>query len=164
MQYLSKSVIEEKLNAIDKVRDAILFNVLWETGARISEVLAIERSQIDFKDNSIKMIVLKRREKFEVVKPIKHSLMLSIKALNNNLKPSQKLLFDIQRAQAYKLSMKYFGMSPHKIRHSTAIDMVNQQIPIETIRRRLNHTSLSTTQKYLDYDDATMRKHLEMRK
>lgn len=71
-------------------------------------------------------------------------------------------IFNIGRKMAYVLSIKYFGMNPHAIRHSRAIDLIVNGRNIEVVRRLLGHSRIDITQIYLDFDYETMRKELSM--
>jgi site-specific recombinase XerD len=48
-------------------------------------------------------------------------------------------------------------ITPHKLRHSFAINWVQHGGDIESLRRLLGHNSLSTTQIYLNFDFAYVR-------
>lgn len=160
---ITEEIFKEKMKGIKKARDIILFNILWETGARISEVLAIKIKDIDIKDNKIIIQQLKTRTYSEKIVTISPNLMSSIIVFIKNNK--SKMLFDIGRKEGWVLAIKYFGkgFSPKQFRHGAAIDMVNKGIPTETIRRQLGHSRIDITQNYLDYDYVTQREHLKKR-
>lgn len=100
---------DEKLKNITKTRDRVLFIMLWETGARISELLSIRKMHVDFKDNTIRIKHLKRKvEGAERIVPISENLKVLIKAFTEKFKDSD-YLFNIERKQAYNLSTAYFG-------------------------------------------------------
>jgi integrase/recombinase XerD len=163
---IKKDYFDEKLKNITKTRDRILFTMLWETGARISELLSIRKIHVDFKDNTVRIKHLKRKvEGAERIVPISENLKILIKAFTEKFKDSD-YLFNIERKQAYNLSTAYFGKecTPRQFRHSVAIDLVNSQVDIEAVRRHLGHSRLDVTQKYLDYDFETMKQSLAKRK
>jgi len=41
--------------------------------------------------------------------------------------------------------------NPHSLRHSLAFDLMWEGIPVPLIQAQLGHTSLATTQRYLDH-------------
>jgi integrase len=83
--------------------------MLWETGARISELLSIRKVHVDFKDNTVRIKHLKRKvEGAERIVPISENLKVLIKAFAEKFKDSD-YLFNIERKQAYNLSVAYFG-------------------------------------------------------
>lgn len=51
--------------------------------------------------------------------------------------------------------------SPHRLRHTFATRLLNQGLPMESIRRLLGHTSLSMTQRYANLHDSTVLLHFE---
>ncbi len=161
---ITEKMFLEKTKGIKKTRDKILFRLLWETGARITEILLIKTKNINLSNDTILINQLKRRTRSERIVPISNDLMSLIKSYIEQDK-KQKELFDIGRKEAWVLSKNYFGkgFSPKQFRHSAAIDMINKGIPTESIRRQLGHSRIDITQNYLDYDFETMREHLKKR-
>ncbi len=155
-KYLNADEYSNALKNITDPHDYLLFYTLWELGLRINEALHIRVEHINWKDNMIKIY----REKTNQERPLPispdHNRLLRIFTTNKK----SGLIFEIKSRQAYNLSMKYFGIKPHAIRHSRAIYLVTHGVPVETIRRLLGHSRLDVTQIYLDYDYNTMRKDL----
>lgn len=52
-------------------------------------------------------------------------------------------------------------LSPHRLRHTFATRLLNQGLPLESIRRLLGHKTLSMTQRYARLHDSTARQHFE---
>ncbi len=155
-KYLNADEFSNALKNITDPHDYLLFYTLWELGLRINEALNIRIEHIDFKDNVLKIY----REKTNQERPLPispdHARLIRLFTVG---KKSGKI-FHIKQRQSYNLSMKYFGIKPHAIRHSRAIYLVTHGVPVETIRRLLGHSRLDVTQIYLDYDYNTMRKDL----
>lgn len=52
-------------------------------------------------------------------------------------------------------------LSPHRLRHTFATRLLNQGLPLESIRRLLGHKTLSMTQRYARLHDSTVRQHFD---
>lgn len=52
-------------------------------------------------------------------------------------------------------------LSPHRLRHTFATRLINQGVPLESIRRLLGHRTLHMTQRYARLYDSTIRRHFE---
>jgi len=155
-KYLTADEYSNKLRDVSDPRDYLLFYTLWELGLRINEALNLRKEHIDFKEGVLK--IYREKTNQERPLPISQDHMRLIRLYTADKKSG--LIFDIKSRRAYDLSMKYFGIKPHAIRHSRAIYLVTHGVPVETIRRLLGHSRLDVTQIYLDYDYNTMRKDL----
>lgn len=149
-----------KLQSIENNRDHVLFNLLWETGARVSEILNIRVEHVNFDNRTINIYSLKKKGESIRILPIDRETLRKLSMIIDP-KKKQGLIFDIGRKQAYVLSQKYFGVNPHAIRHSRAIDLITHGTNVEIVRRLLGHTRLDVTQIYLDFDFETMRTELD---
>ena len=157
--FLTAQEYSQKLSQITNNRDYLLFSILWELGVRISEALNIRIEHIDFDNKTVKIYSLKKKGESIRILPLDHN---TLRNLSMFIDPKKKsgLIFDIGRKQAYNLSYQYFGVNPHAIRHSRAIDLITHGTNIEIVRRLLGHTRLDVTQIYLDFDFETMRTEL----
>ncbi len=52
-------------------------------------------------------------------------------------------------------------VTPHRLRHTFATRLINQGVPLESIRRLLGHKTLYMTQRYARLHDSTLRLHFE---
>jgi site-specific recombinase XerD len=52
-------------------------------------------------------------------------------------------------------------LTPHQWRHTFATRLINQEVPLEVVRRLLDHTSHATTSHYARICDTTVRQHWE---
>lgn len=157
---LSAQQYSQKLAQITDNRDYVLFSILWELGVRISEALNIRIEHIDFDNKTVKIYSLKKRGESIRILPLDANTLRNI-SMFIDPKKKQGLIFDIGRKQAYNLSYEYFGINPHAIRHSRAIDLITHGTNIEVVRRLLGHSRMDITQIYLDFDFETMRRELE---
>lgn len=158
---------DEKLKAA-AYRDYTIIEVLYATGARISEVSALKISNINLHSAQIKFFGKGQKERIVPVYNI------ALVALDEYLNCYRKLLVnkknsldirdvcflgnrggamsaDSMRKMFYKkcdtagISSK---VSPHSIRHSFASDVLDGGADLRSVQEMLGHASLSTTQIY----------------
>lgn len=161
-KYISK---EEIMNILDKAkkdryRNYILLLTLWRTGMRNSDIVNLKKQ--DIQDNTI--IVRQGKGKKDRVIPLESELGNLLGLFIDRLKPRDKL-FPITERQVRNIVYKYspFHMEerngksfkvhdvhPHTFRHSFAVHCLKSGMNIRTLQRILGHTSLTTTQVYLD--------------
>lgn len=155
-KYLNADEYSNALKNITDPHDYLLFYTLWELGVRINEALGMRIEHIDFKNNVLKIYRQKTNQERPLPLTPDHTRLISLYVAGRK----SGMIFSVKSRQAYNLSIKYFGIKPHAIRHSRAIYLVTHGVPVETIRRLLGHSRLDVTQIYLDYDYNTMRKDL----
>ncbi len=173
--FLSKEEVEAIINAPDRStwsgnRDHTMFMTFYNTGARVSEITALRIIDVCMNKNAYVKIQGKGRK--ERVLPLwKHTRCLLknwLKYLNGN---ANGFLFPNARGEAltrfgvqYRLrmakdiaankcpSLKDKHISPHHLRHSTAMHLLQSGVDINVIALWLGHESPSTTHIYLEAD------------
>ena len=152
-KYISK---EEILNILDKAkkdryRNYILLLAFWRTGMRNSELINLRKEDIDLNDNTIFV----RQGKFskDRIIPLESELGNLLGLFIDRLKPRDKL-FPISDRQVRNIVYKYapqgLGIHPHTFRHSFAVYCLKNNMNLRSLQKILGHTSLATTQVYLD--------------
>jgi len=148
-------------------RDHLLFTLLYNTGARISE--ALQARPTDVQGHAIRLHGKGRKER---VVPLWAGTARRIKQWchANALRPDQ-LLFANQRGTpltrqgaSFRLalavrkaaiscpSLKDRHIGPHSIRHSTAMALLQAGVSLEVIALYLGHEQPSTTHGYIEAD------------
>jgi len=146
----------------DGRRDKAILELLYSTGIRVSELVAIDEKDIDFSSKAIK--VTGKRKKQRII-PVSDYLLRIIKnykqykeQLGENTLPH---LFVTKKGKKiyskliYRIVNKYLKQvstsekkSPHVLRHTFATHMLNNGADINAIKELLGHASLSATQVY----------------
>ena len=160
--FVEEIKMDELLNEIDfgegflAQRDRLILELFYFTGIRLSELINLKNTDIDFSNSTI--LVLGKRNK-ERLLPLTSDILSKIKELNT----SNKNLFlfttekgkQISTKQVYRLVNKYLSMvtsldkkSPHILRHTFATHMLNNGADINAIKELLGHANLSATQAY----------------
>ncbi len=138
-------------------RNRLIIELFYVTGIRLSELINIKISDVDFNNQSIK--VLGKRNKERII-PLSST---TINSLNNFIENNQKndFLFTnldgmkLYTKLVYRLVNKYIAKissvnkkSPHILRHTFATHMLNNGADINAIKELLGHANLSATQVY----------------
>ena len=138
-------------------RDKLILELFYFTGIRLSELLNISISDIDFNNSQIK--VLGKRNKERLI-PLTDSLISDLKVFINKFNKGSYLFVDenkkkLYSKKVYRIVNKYISKvsslkkkSPHILRHSFATHMLNNGADINAIKEILGHSNLSATQVY----------------
>ena len=175
LKYLTLEQVQAILAAPDASkwsgkRDRVLLATLYNTGARVSEIIALKPSNIDTnRSMSIKITGKGRKQR---VVPIWKSTTKQLKSWLNYLKAeSDSPLFPNARGQfmtrsgfekrlkkAAKIAsennptLKALSVTPHIFRHTTAMHLLQSGVDITVIALWLGHESTTTTHTYIEAD------------
>jgi len=136
------------------------------SGARISELLALTRHQLDADGHALTIRTLKRRRlKFRVI-PIPPEITAMLLALQPTV---DGRFWTLHRTTAWRLVKRLMeggGVSGpmacnRGLRHGFGIRAAGRNVPLSTIRKMMGHASLNTTMIYLDAIGAEEREFAE---
>ncbi|MFH1124413.1 MAG: tyrosine-type recombinase/integrase [Pseudomonadota bacterium] len=179
--FLSVEEIQAIIDAPDLttwsgLRDHTMFAALYNTGARVSEITGVKIVDLSLNTPSIRIHGKGRKDR---VMPLWQSTAKLFKTwLTHVNRDPEKPLFPNARgkpmtrhgveyrlgiakkkAEAQCPSLKEKHVSPHSIRHTTAIHLLQSGIDISVIALWLGHESPVTTHHYLQAD-LTMKKQV----
>ena len=161
--FIEEDQIESLLNEVQfeggfiGERNKLIIELFYVTGIRLSELINIKISDIDFQNQLIK--VLGKRNKERLI-PLSSSML---EGLSNFIEKNQQNQFlftnldgkKLYTKLVYRLVNKYIGeissvnkKSPHILRHTFATHMLNNGADINAIKELLGHANLSATQVY----------------
>lgn len=143
--------------------DRLLLQLFYETGMRLSELVNLKESQLDFSKKVIKVLGKGNKER---VVPVNTLLIQALKAYQQAKKqeiekPDQVYLFVLENGK--KLYPKYVYLSvnqylsqvttlnkksPHILRHTFATHLTNNGADLNAVKELLGHSSLAATQIY----------------
>jgi integrase len=148
-------------------RDYLLFLLLYNTGARISEILALKVSDVTVQDRHIELLGKGRKQRRVPLWPqTQRRLRRWLK--DNHWPPQAPLLPNrfgqrltragaayqleqlVKRASTQMPTLKERRISPHSFRHATAMALLEAQVPTEVIALYLGHESPQTTHIYVE--------------
>ena len=140
--------------------NALLIQLFYETGIRLSEMMGLKHRDIDFGIGQIK--VLGKRNKVRYV-PVNDDMMQKLKRhmTGSHSSSADSALFQNEMGQALSRSSFYRRVksslsfvttqkkkSPHVLRHSFATHMLNNGADLNHIKEILGHANLAATQVY----------------
>ena len=152
-----------------KYRDRLLFLLLYTTGMRISEALAIEIDDLNLRRDDEHVTVWGkggRRRTVLLDDPVLVALLrryLNARGYRHgSLLHAEKNYIGgpLRYASVQELWAKYRAKAQttatiHQLRHFHATELVNAGVSLEAIRRRLGHANAQTVLRYADQRDAT---------
>ena len=145
-------------------RDRTMLELFYATGMRLSELLNIRKQDINFYENSVK--VLGKRNKERVIpfgSKMRDLLTKYLEYYAENIAPENENFYIFVAANGkklypkavYRIVRKHLDMvttidkrSPHVIRHTFATHMLNRGADLNAIKEILGHSSLAATQVY----------------
>lgn len=180
--YLTEAELAHLLAQVDRStasgeRDYLLLALLYDTGARIQEVLDLTPSQCRLSAPPFVRIQGKgRRERLCPLLPQTARLIArflastgrSTDALTPLLSPrhgerltrhgARYLLTKyLQRARGSMPTLNRSGISPHTLRHTKAMHLLQAHVPLVTIKDFLGHADVKSTEVYVQIDLAMKR-------
>ena len=138
-------------------RDKLIIELFYVTGIRLSELINIKISDINFDTNLIK--VLGKRNKERLI-PLSFGIVNELQSFLQKHKIDNYLFTTLEGNKVYaklvyRVVNKYIGKissinkkSPHILRHTFATHMLNNGADINAIKELLGHANLSATQVY----------------
>jgi site-specific recombinase XerD len=161
-----RSVVEATASEHYAARDVAVLTVMLNCGLRISEVLSLDLSQVNFEALRFHGVMRKGRIREDVV--MNHAVadalrrwLMYRKTYQNAAESSALFLSDrglrlsartVQRSFAGYVAAAGLGdrhLTPHSLRHSCATALVGKGVGIETVAEILNHRKLDTTRIYV---------------
>jgi integrase/recombinase XerC len=145
-------------------RDRAILETLYSTGARVSELVGMNREDLDLREGLVRLRGKGRKERIvpigDVALEAIQDYHASLKSRASRLTPHASPVF--MNARGGRLTARSVGrfvgkysarlpggrVSPHALRHSFATHLLDEGADLRAIQEMLGHASLSTTQKY----------------
>ena len=155
------------------IRDRCLFEVLYATGLRVSELLSLRLEQIDWSRRSIQVMGKGSKERIVLIGDV---ALDALERYVHEARPQleragpQEALFLSHLGTA--LSVRGFHavlqkhlagagitrkVTPHTVRHSFATHLLEGGADLRTVQELLGHASVSTTQVYTHVSEGYLR-------
>ena len=141
-----------------------MLELLYATGIRVSEIVALDLDNLDL---NLGYLYLKNSEDNERVVPLGSVALKYLLDYINNYRQqvlkdeNQKAVFlnfsggRLTRQGFWKIIRKYAkeskidkNITPHTLRHSFAVHLLQNGADIKTVQKMLGHSDISTTQMY----------------
>lgn len=170
-----KSLLEApSLNKITGIRDKAILELLFSTGLRVSELVALNKDDIDFQTKEFSVIGKGNKTRLVFLsQPALEWLFVYLQkrtdtcpALFTGTRYGGKNRLSIRAVQ--KLVGVYakragipFKISPHIIRHCFATDLLRSGADLRSVQELLGHKNIATTQIYTHVTNPQLRQVFE---
>ena len=162
---LLEKVVETDLKTS---RDKLMFNLLYNTGMRVTELISLRVCDIDLKMMKVKINGSKGKRVIE----IPNSLVKSLSNYIRNIRPlfikksQENTLFlningtQLSRQGFWKILKEHqkkaninTELSPHTLRHTFAVHSLKQGKDVHELKEILGHSDVAITMMYTNYID-----------
>lgn len=180
-RYLPKSLTPHQVDDLlelplrdptpERLRDKAMLELLYATGMRVSELVALNMRDLNMESESVRCIGKAGRER---ILPISNSAVTALEEyldiaraqLARGTAQKTEALFLNHRGkrltrQGFWLILKGYAeelgihdLTPHTLRHSFAAHMIGGGADIRSVQALLGHASISTTQIYAQLNHA----------
>ena len=167
-QFLKESEMDRLLDpgmwdcSFESVRARTIIITFYETGIRLSELLGLDDTSVDFENYQLKVTGKRNKQRIipfgdelyevltnyislrnEKIDRLSDALFLTNKGRRMNPAQVRK---EVKENLSKVCTLK--KRSPHVLRHTFATAMLNHQAGLESVKKLLGHESLSTTEIY----------------
>ena len=179
---LSLIEIDKLISAIDLSqqhgeRNRSILETLYSCGLRVSELINLQLSNINFNENYIKITGKGNKQRLSPIsgKALKYlsiyinevRIHLDIKKGNSDFvflnnrgtKLSRVMIFLIIKKLAEKIGLNK-KISPHTFRHSFATHLIEGGADLRAVQEMLGHSSITTTEIYTHLDNDYLRSNI----
>lgn len=156
------------------LRDRAVIELLYGSGLRVSELLSLDVSAVDFTDQSVRVVGKGRKER---VVPFHDSCAAALRRYLDDARPQLKtdaskdaLFLGVKGGRLGDRGVRKMlatagielgvrgRVHPHKLRHAFATHLLEGGAELRGIQELLGHASLGTTQRYTHVDLARLTK------
>jgi integrase/recombinase XerC len=144
-------------------RNRVLIETFYNTGMRLSELVNLQMGDVDFSQQTIKVLGKRNKERIIPISPVFYELLQEYISARSKEFPGLKVehLFltsagkKIYPRLVYRVVNRFLTMvttvdkkSPHVLRHTFATHMLNKGADLNAIKELLGHANLSATEVY----------------
>lgn len=163
--------VQRVLDAIPRtrLRDRVLFGLIASTGLRASEALGVHTDDLSMATDDEHLSVVGKGDKQRTILLDDPALLALLRRYLRHSGHQHGPLFraakngiggPLRYASAEQLWRKYRAaagerITQHQLRHTHGTELVNDGVPIETVRKRLGHSDIRSTLLYAEKTDKT---------
>jgi site-specific recombinase XerD len=157
---LSAKELKHLFCAPQRLKQRVLFALIYSAGLRVGEVCNLKISDIDSDRMTIR--VIKSKGKDDRYVPLSDYILKGLRKYVKSSMPANYLFNGKVKGQplgrsavqqSFRLAVKAAGIkkpvSVHSLRHSYATHLLEQGVDIVTIKELLGHSNIETTMMYL---------------
>ncbi len=164
-------------------RDAVMLSLMYATGARAQEICDLKVRDVLFEKNTTRIILTgkgKKARRICIARPCAEMLKRYLvwrkidQQLDRHVFSSRthehmtvscvEAIFKKYLSEAKKQNPSLFNeksYSPHTMRHTTAMHMLESGIPMISIKNFLGHAHLMTTERYAELTQSTVDRQIK---
>ncbi|MCR4264214.1 MAG: tyrosine-type recombinase/integrase [Candidatus Roizmanbacteria bacterium] len=173
LKFLDRDQIERLLSSAEDPRDKAILEVLFSTGLRVSELVKLNREQINFERKEFGVIGKGRRprvvflsdsaiywiEKYlETRTDDDSALFIRTSGRNDaDLRLTPRSIQRIVKKYVKKTQIPV-DITPHGLRHTFATDLLSAGADLRAIQEMLGHKTIATTQIYTHVTNPQLKK------
>ena len=152
--WLSGSQVKHLREVVDNNRDYLIISLMLQAGLRRNEVVTLRYLDVQLLGDMHILIVIGKGEKSRTI-PITPTLAEGLKTWPNGsgleiFPLAGQTIMDICRKYGRQIDLP--NLSPHDLRRTFAQIALDNGVSIVQISQLLGHSSVATTQRYLDLD------------
>lgn len=155
-------LILDKADSVESYRDALIINLFFQTGVRVSELVSIKDKDVDVYTRSLRVVGKRNKErKIPVGVKLQEQIADYIKKRNaetgsvdgylfvrrDGKKLYERLVYDVVKKTMSQVST-LAKISPHVLRHTFASVVLNNGADLNAVKELLGHENLHATQVY----------------
>ena len=152
----SLETFAEETGELTAIRNLAMVEMLYASGARVSELCGLNLKDIDYERSTIRVIGKGSKERvIPIGRPAVAALekWLKVRPQLANEKSGDAVFLGargkrIDQRQVREVVYKTIELGPHALRHSAATHLLEGGADLRTVQEILGHASLSTTQIY----------------
>ena len=175
--YLSHDEIDKIIDLLDEktkeeIRDKCIFELLYSTGLRVSELSNLQLKDIDFKEKSIRVFGKGSKERIVYYGGFASELLNKYMYVRNEFlingnveylfinkigsKLSRQSIEGIINRITKKTLVKH-KITPHTLRHTYATHLLDEGADLRSVQELLGHENLDTTEIYTHVSNERLR-------
>ncbi len=180
--YYTQEEVTKLLNVIDintsqGKEDFLIISLICYLGLRISDIINLKLSNINFNENTISIIQYKTDNKLTLplIDKVKYPLLDYLKNVRPNTADIDYVFITSEEPYRHKAELKNHGYIVknylikagidingrkhgfHSLRHSFSTSLLNENISLYSISTILGHRDIKTTMNYLDIDTSKLK-------
>ena len=157
---LSREELKRLFSAPERLKQRVLFALIYSAGLRVGEVCNLKISDIDSERMQIR--VVKSKGKYDRYVILSSYILQGLRKYIKSSKPKVYLFNGKIKGeslgvsavqQSFRLAVKKAGItkdvSVHSLRHTYATHLLEEGVDIVTIKELLGHATIETTMMYL---------------
>jgi integrase/recombinase XerD len=177
IEYLDRTEIDAVLARVDRSttdgrRDYALLTTMFNTGARVQEVLNLRANNLQLtRPYQLRLFGKGRKERYCPLWPQTARVLLAFcEERQIDLRSDAKVFLNhrgtpltrfgvryilakhVDRARSEVVTLGRKRLHPHSMRHSTAVALLKSGVDLSTISQWLGHASITTTNRYATID------------